>query len=150
MQLHSPAFRHMGSIPSEYSCDGKGISPELLIKEVPSSAKSLVLIMDDPDVPSSVRKDCMWDHWVVFNIPPTTERISKNSMPQGIMGKNTSGDLCYQGPCPPDREHRYFFKHYALDCELDLSEGASKKQVEQAMQGHILTQAEIIGKYKRI
>lgn len=150
MKLQSPAFSHMGSIPQEYSCDGLDISPELFLEDIPSHAKSLVLIMDDPDVPSSVRKDCMWDHWVVFNIPPSITHIPKNSMPQGIMGKNTSGKLCYQGPCPPDREHRYFFKIYALDCKLNLSEGASKQQVEQSMQGHILAQAELIGKYKRI
>ena len=150
MQLLSSAFNHLGSIPLEYSCDGSDINPELIIKEVPSHTKSLVLIMDDPDVPASVRKDCMWDHWVVFNIPPTTTHIPKDSMPQGIIGKNTGGTLCYQGPCPPDREHRYFFKLYALDCELDLSEGASKKQVEKAMQGHVIAQTELIGKYKRI
>lgn len=150
MQLLSSAFKHMGSIPLKYSCDGSGINPELIIKEVPPHAKSLVLIMDDPDVPASVRKDCMWDHWIVFNIPPTTTHIPENSIPQGIICKNTGGGLCYQGPCPPDREHRYFFKLYALDCELDLSEGASKSQVEKAMQGHIIAQTELMGKYKRI
>ena len=150
MQLLSSDFNHMGSIPLEYSCDGSDINPELIIKEVPSHAKSLALIMDDPDVPSSVHKDCMWDHWVVFNIPPTTTHILKDSMPQGIIGKNTDGTLCYQGSCPPDREHRYFFKLYALDCELDLPEGASKKQVEKAMQGHVIAQTELVGKYKRI
>jgi Raf kinase inhibitor-like YbhB/YbcL family protein len=150
MQLQSSAFKHEGLIPAEYSCDGDGVSPELIIKNVPSHAKSLVLIMDDPDVPVSVRKDRCWDHWVVFNIPPNTTHIPKDSIPQGTLGKNTSGTLCYQGPCPPDREHRYFFKLYALDCKLDLSEGASKSQVEQAIQGHILEKAELMGKYKRI
>ncbi|QZA58186.1 YbhB/YbcL family Raf kinase inhibitor-like protein [Candidatus Rhabdochlamydia porcellionis] len=150
MQLLSSAFNHMGSIPLEYSCDGNNINPELVIKEVPSHAKSLVLIMDDPDVPSSVCKDCMWDHWVVFNIPPTTTYIPKDGIPQGSIGKNTDGTLCYQGPCPPNGEHRYFFKLYALDCELDLSEGANKKQVEKAMQGHIIAHTELVGKYKRI
>lgn len=150
MQLRSSAFKHEGSIPSEYSCDGDNVNPELIIKGVPPHAKSLVLIMDDPDVPASVRKECYWDHWVIFNIPPDTAYIPKNSVPQGVLGKNTNGKMCYQGPCPPDREHRYFFKLYALDCKLDLSEGASKKQVEQAIQGHILAQAELMGKYKRI
>lgn len=149
MQLHSPAFQHGGSIPREYSCDGDDINPELIIKDVPSHTKSLVLIMDDPDVPASVRKECYWDHWVVFNIPSTITHILKNSTPQGTMGKNTSGTLCYQGPCPPDREHRYFFTLYALDCKLDLLEGASKKQVEKEMQGHVLAKAELMGKYKR-
>lgn len=150
MQIQSSAFSHMESIPAEYSCDGRNISPELFITDIPAHAKSLVLIMDDPDVPRSIRKDCMWDHWVVFNIPPHTTHIPKNSMPQGIKGKNTDGTLGYQGPCPPDREHRYFFKIYALDCMLALLEGSSKKQVEQSMQGHVLVQAELIGKYKRI
>jgi Raf kinase inhibitor-like YbhB/YbcL family protein len=149
MQLSSPAFKNKDKIPSQYTCDGTNINPELLISHVPSEAKSLVLIVDDPDVPPSVRKDRMWDHWVIFNIPPQTTHIAEDSQPQGIPGQNTDGELNYQGPCPPDREHRYFFKLYALDMLLDLPKGATKKQVEEAMEGHILAQTELMGRYER-
>jgi hypothetical protein len=136
-------------IPSKHTCDAQDISPELHISDVPSPAKSLVLIMDDPDVPVSVRKDQMWDHWVVFNIPPHTTHIPENTQPPGTPGKNTDGGLNYQGPCPPDREHRYFFKLYALDTPLDLPAGSTKKQVEDAMRGHILAHTELMGLYER-
>lgn len=149
MELKSSAFTEGGKIPRQFSCDGKGMSPELLISGVPAGAKCLVLIMDDPDVPPSVRKERMWDHWVVFNIPPETKRIPENTEPPGILGKNTQGDLGYQGPCPPDREHRYFFKLYALDCTLDLAEGAMKGEVERAMEGHILAETQLMGRYCR-
>jgi Raf kinase inhibitor-like YbhB/YbcL family protein len=96
-----------------------------------------------------VRKDRMWDHWVQFNIPPTTLRIPEKGEVPGISGKNTSEKLGYQGPCPPDREHRYVFTLYALDKTLSLNEGSSKKEVEAAMQGHILAKTELIGRYER-
>ncbi|MBS0621274.1 MAG: YbhB/YbcL family Raf kinase inhibitor-like protein [Verrucomicrobia bacterium] len=149
MQLTSPAFTSQGKIPSLYTCDGKDINPELHIAEVPKDAKSLVLLMDDPDVPKSVRADQMWDHWVLFNLPPTTTRIPENASPNGISGRNTGGSLGYQGPCPPDREHRYFFKLYALDCTLSLPPGSTKKEVLHAMEGHILAEAHLMGKYER-
>ncbi|MES2121427.1 MAG: YbhB/YbcL family Raf kinase inhibitor-like protein [Chlamydiota bacterium] len=150
MELKSSAFTPSGKIPAKFSCDGENISPELLISGVPAEAKSLVLIMDDPDVPESVRQERMWDHWVVFNIPPETKRIPENTEPPGVGGKNTGGDLGYQGPCPPDREHRYFFKLYALDCKLDLAQGATKKEVEQAMEDHVLAETQLMGRYKRL
>ncbi|HEY2810121.1 MAG TPA: YbhB/YbcL family Raf kinase inhibitor-like protein [Rhabdochlamydiaceae bacterium] len=149
MQFSSSAFKDGETIPSLYTCDGNNNNPELFIKGVPPQAKSLVLIMDDPDVPESVRKDRMWDHWVVFNIPPDTTHIPANSQPPGIPGRNTEGGLSYQGPCPPDREHRYFFKLYALDTLLALPKGATKHQVETAMQGHILQQSTFLGRYQR-
>lgn len=149
MMLSSPAFEQGKKIPSRYTCDGNNTNPELLISQIPPHAKSLVLIMDDPDVPPSVRKDQMWDHWVVFNIPPETSRIEEDSQPPGIAGRNTEGGLEYQGPCPPDRQHRYFFKLYALDTLLSLPEGATKKQLEAAMHNHILAQAELMGIYER-
>jgi Raf kinase inhibitor-like YbhB/YbcL family protein len=149
MQLSSPSFKNKDKIPSKYTCDGRNINPELFISHVPASAQCLVLIMDDPDVPPSVRADKMWDHWVVFNIPPQTTHIAENSQPPGVSGSNTEGELNYQGPCPPDREHRYFFKLYALDTLLSLPQGASKKEVEAAMQGHILAQTELMGRYER-
>lgn len=149
MKLTSPSFKQGQSIPARHTCDAQDISPELHISDVPAAAKSLVLIMDDPDVPASVRKEQMWDHWVVFNIPPHTTRIPENTQPPGTPGKNTGGDLDYQGPCPPDREHRYFFKLYALDTHLDLPAGSTKSQVEAAMRGHILAHTELVGLYDR-
>jgi Raf kinase inhibitor-like YbhB/YbcL family protein len=149
MHLTSSAFKNGEKISSKYTCDGIDVNPELTLSEVPAHAKSLVLILDDPDVPSSVRPDNMWDHWVVFNIPPHIAHIPENSQPQGVYGKNSWGKLIYQGPCPPDREHRYFFKLYALDILLSLHLGATKKEVEAAMHGHILAQTELMGRYER-
>ncbi|MBI2810782.1 MAG: YbhB/YbcL family Raf kinase inhibitor-like protein [Candidatus Melainabacteria bacterium] len=149
MNLTSPAFKEGGKIPTQYTCQGQNTNPELEISGVPSNAKSLVLILDDPDVPAFVRKEKMWDHWVVFNIPPSTTKISASSQPPGTLGKNTSGKLAYEGPCPPDREHRYFFKLYALDVILPISKGATKADVEKAMQGHILSQAQLMGRYTK-
>lgn len=149
MQMTSPAFSEGGKIPSKFTCEGENINPELHLSGIPSSAKALVLIIDDPDVPAFVREDKMYDHWVVFNIPPSTTKIPENSQPSGIPGKNTGGGLTYVGPCPPDREHRYFFKLYALDEELNLSKGASKNEVEKAMQGHILAQTQLMGRYEK-
>ena len=153
MKLTSSAFKDGGKIPSKYTCDGSNISPPLEISDVPKNAKSLVLIMDDPDIPSFVKEKFkieMWDHWIVFNILPGTKEIPEGKNPKGVLGKNTGGKLAYGSPCPPDREHRYFFKLYALDSELNLPAGSTKTQIEQAMQGHILAQATLIGKYKRI
>src|SRR5579872_3344762 len=119
MKLTSPAFQEGEIIPSVYTCEGKHINPPLEISGQPPNAKSLVLIMDDPDVPASVRPERMYDHWVVFNMPPSTHRIAESATPPGIQGRNTDGTDKYFGPCPPDREHRYFFKLYALDKMLD-------------------------------
>ncbi len=149
MKLSSTAFEQGGKIPSKYTCDAEGINPPLQISDVPAHAKTLALIMDDPDVPEFIRKDRLYVHWVVFNMPPSVHTIAENTVPPGISGKNTGGKLGYQGPCPPDREHRYFFKIYALDGFLDLQEGASKADVEKAMNGRILAQAELMGKYER-
>ncbi|MDO8752063.1 MAG: YbhB/YbcL family Raf kinase inhibitor-like protein, partial [Candidatus Wolfebacteria bacterium] len=110
MKLTSSAFLHNGKIPAKYTCDGEDMNPPLAISGIPEGAKSLVLIMDDPDVPKNLRADGMWVHWVVFNIPPDVKDIAEGVEPAGVHGKGTSGDLAYQGPCPPDREHRYFFK----------------------------------------
>lgn len=150
MKLTSPAFEHEGKIPAKYTCDGENINPPLKIADVPSGAKSLVLIMDDPDVPKYLRKDGMWDHWVVFNIPPGVREIKEGEEPQGTHGIGTGSNLNYMGPCPPDREHRYFFKLYALDTELNLPEKATKQQIEKAMEGHILAETQLMGRYKRL
>ncbi len=149
MQLKSPAFLPGGKIPSLYTCNGKDVRPELQISGVPSEAKSLVLIMDDPDVPSFVRQDRMWVHFVLFNIPPKTTHLPSEGALPGVLGVNTGGSLGYQGPCPPDREHRYFFKLYALDILLDLSEGASKEDLQSAMQGHVIASTELMGRYEQ-
>ena len=145
MKLTSSAFTNNGKIPSKYTCDGNNINPELIISNVPKNAKSLVLIMDDPDAPIG-----NWDHWVVFNIPVTTNVINEDSEAQGVAGKNSWKKTGYGGPCPPDREHRYFFKLYALDTSLNLEEGATKKEVENAIKNHILEKNELVGRYERI
>jgi Raf kinase inhibitor-like YbhB/YbcL family protein len=149
MKLTSPAFQEGGIIPSLYTCEGKNINPPLHFSEVPPQARSLVLICDDPDVPKTLRSDGLYIHWVVFNIPPHTTQIAENSTPPGRQGKSTNGKNQYVGPCPPDREHRYFFKLFALDILLDLSGEVSKKEVEKAMDGHILSQCQLIGRYEK-
>lgn len=149
MKMTSSAFKNGGKIPSLYTCDGEEFSPPLNFHDVPKNAVSLVLIMDDPDVPPQVRNDGMWVHWVVFNIPPHFHQVMENTAPPGTLGSGTER-LGYQGPCPPDREHRYFFKLYALDSMLPLIEGATKEEVEKAMEGHILAQADYVGLYERL
>jgi Raf kinase inhibitor-like YbhB/YbcL family protein len=149
MKISSPKFSDRGIIPSLYTCEGKNIHPPLVFSDVPTHAKSLVLIMDDPDVPKSLRPDGMYDHWIVFNMAPTTHGINEQGTVPGLQGKNTAGSNRYTGPCPPDREHRYFFKLYALDAMLDLDVGATKPEVEQAMEGHILKEAHMIGLYEK-
>jgi Raf kinase inhibitor-like YbhB/YbcL family protein len=149
MELRSNTFLPGGKIPSRYTCEGAGAHPHLSWNHVPDETKSFVLIMDDPDVPSFVRKDCMYDHWVLFNIPKEVRVIEEGQSPPGIYGKNTSGANGYIGPCPPDREHRYFFKLYALDTLLKLPLGSSKKEVEKAMEGHILGKGELMGRYEK-
>lgn len=149
MKLKSSAFKEGGIIPSLYTCEGKNINPPLEISGVPQNAKSLVLIIDDPDVPRTLRADGMYDHWIVFNIPITTDTIDEHANAPGVQGKSTNGQNRYTGPCPPDREHRYFFKLYALDKMLDLSAGSTKKEVEKAMQGHILAECHLMGRYEK-
>ena len=145
LTLSSTAFEHMATIPAIYTCDGENINPPFQISGVPENAESLVLIMDDPDAPMGT-----WDHWIKFNIPKATTMIAEAEEPDGVSGVGTGGNLKYQGPCPPDREHRYFFKLYAIDTILDLKEGASKEDVEDAMEGHILARTELIGLYDRV
>jgi len=142
MRIKSPAFENNKMIPADYTCDGKDVNPALFLEETPSNAKSLALIVDDPDAPGG-----MWVHWVVFDIPVTTS-IKENSIP-GKQGINDFRRGNYGGPCPPFGTHRYFFKIYALDKELALNEGISKKDLEKAMLGHVLGKAELIGLYKR-
>lgn len=150
MKLVSPVFAYGEKIPKKYTCFGENINPPLVISDVPAGAKSLVLIMDDPDVPKELRPDGMWDHWVIFDMPPTITEIKQGQEPQGLHGVGTGGNTNYFGCCPPDKEHRYFFKVYALDVKLGLPEGVAKKDVEKAMEGHILAKAELIGRFENI
>jgi len=147
MRLTSPAFENQQAMDSVYTCDGQDINPPLHISDVPTEAKSLALIMDDPDALRPAGK--VWDHWIVWNIPVSTTDIPEGQEPRGVHGLGTSDNLDYHGPCPPDGEHRYFFKLYALDVELDLDEGAGKDEVEESMDGHILAYTELIGLYNR-
>ena len=149
MKLASPAFENEGKIPSKHTCDGENTNPPLLITEVPSGAKTLVLIMDDPDVPRDIREEGMWDHWIVFNIPPDQTEIREGQEPRGQHGLGTGENTDYFGPCPPDGEHRYFFKLYALDCALDIPEKSTKPEVAEAMTGHVLDTAVLMGRYER-
>ncbi len=144
MKLTSDAFENKGDIPSDYTCDASDISPQLSIEDVPENAKSFALIMDDPDAPMGT-----FVHWVVWNIPTDTREIPKSTEPNGIQGKTDFGKQGYGGPCPPSGTHRYFFKLYALDTELDLPEGSTKEDLEAAMQGHILEETQLMGNYKR-
>ncbi len=133
-------------ILQKYGRDFENVNPPLRIEDVPEGAVSLVLTMDDPDVPETAGVP-VWDHWVAFNIPPTVSEISEDWNVQGIRGKGTRGELEYAGPRPPDREHRYFFTVYALDSTLDLPEGATKAECITAMSGHILEKAELMGRF---
>ncbi len=142
MKLTSPAFNHNESIPKKYTCQGEDINPPLNIDGVPDGTKSLALIIDDPDAPMKT-----WVHWVVFNIP-VQNKIDENSIP-GKQGYNDFRKKGYGGPCPPSGTHRYFHKLYALDTVLNLNEGITKKELELAMQGHILAKTELIGLYKK-
>ncbi len=143
LELSSPAFKNNQYLPAKFSCEGQDINPALAIEGIPPQAKSLALIVDDPDAPIGT-----WVHWVVFDIP-LLSLIGENSIP-GKQGVNTAGNKNYHGPCPPSGTHRYFFKLYALDTRLNLKEGISKGQLEKAMQGHILAQAQLVGLYKKI
>lgn len=148
LKLTSPVFENNGKIQSKYTCDGQEVNPPLKIEGVPTGTKSLVLIVDDPDAVKPAGK--VWDHWIVWNIKPDTKEIKENSIPsESVQGKNGSGKNQYQGPCPPDAEHRYFFKLYALDTILNLKEGATKADVENTMTNHIMQKAELIGLYIR-
>ena len=139
-------FENGGKIPSKYTCDGENVNPPLTISDVPEGTKSLVLIFDDPDALKPAGH--VWDHWIVWNIKPDIGTIEENSVP-GIEGMNSFGRKTHGGPCPPDGEHKYMFKVYALDIELTLSTESEKADVEHAMQTHILDHAVLSGVYTR-
>ncbi len=142
LEVRSPAFGNNERIPKRYTCDGEDVNPPLEILGVPEGTQSIVLIMDDPDAPGGT-----WDHWVVWNISPDT-KIRENSSP-GIVGVNSWGQNSYGGPCPPSGTHRYFFRAYALDTKLDIPSSSRKRDVEEAMRGHVLAKGELVGLYSR-
>ena len=150
MEIKSTAFEDNGMIPRLYTCDGKNISPPISWKSIPENTQSLALICDDPDAPAGT-----WVHWVIYNIRPTPQELPAKVLIQGVtpfgakQGINDFGKIGYGGPCPPSGTHRYFFKLYALDTKLDLKSGATKDQLLSAIEGHILAQAELVGKYKK-
>jgi Raf kinase inhibitor-like YbhB/YbcL family protein len=151
LELKSAAFRDGAAIPQKFTCDGGDSSPALNWSDPPAGTKSFVLIVDDPDAPMGT-----WVHWVVFNLPSEARGLPE-AVPRGdeikgggSQGRNDFPQLGYGGPCPPPgKPHRYFFKLYALDTQLNLTLGATKNDVERAMQGHVLAKAQIIGHYQR-
>jgi Raf kinase inhibitor-like YbhB/YbcL family protein len=150
MELKSSAFQQGASIPTKYTCDGEDISPPLNWSEPPAGTKSFALVSDDPDAPVGT-----WVHWVTWNIPANARALDENqpkaaSLPNGAkQGTTDFRRVGYGGPCPPSGTHRYFFKLYALDTTLTLPSSATKRDLEKAMQGHVLGQAELMAKYRR-
>ena len=154
LMISSTAFAQNGDIPSQYTCEGEDISPPLSWSGVPASSRSLALIVDDPDAPDPAAPRMTWVHWVLYNIPPESQSIGEattsSSLPTGsLQGINDWKRTGYGGPCPPIGRHRYFFKLYALDSPLPDLNRPTKAQLEQAMRGHILGQAELIGTYQK-
>jgi Raf kinase inhibitor-like YbhB/YbcL family protein len=144
VQITSSEFNDGGTIPVRFTCDGEDLSPPLAWTGLPTGTQSLALVVDDPDAPVGT-----WVHWVIFNLPADT-----NSLPEGVSGLGTGGlnswrRLGYGGPCPPSGTHRYYFKLYALDSMLSLPQGASKGDLEKAMQGHVIAQGQLMGTYSR-
>ncbi len=151
MKITSTAFPENGEIPSQFTCDGSNKQVPLTFEAVPSEAKSLALIIDDPDVPKDKFPSGVFDHLVAFNIPPKSTGVKEtDERIPGTYGSNSSGQSAYTGPCPPDKEHRYFFKLFALDTQLALKKGATKAELLEAMEGHVIATAELVGRYNRI
>ena len=150
INITSSAFEDGGLIPAKYTCDGADVSPPLQWDAVPQGTRSIALICDDPDAPMGT-----WVHWVLFNLPSDAKELAENipseeTLPNGArQGVSDFGRIGYGGPCPPSGTHRYFFKIYALDTEIGLEAGADKRQLLKTMEGHILEQGRLIGKYKR-
>jgi Raf kinase inhibitor-like YbhB/YbcL family protein len=150
IKITSSTFEDGGMIPAKYTCDGADVSPPLQWDTVPEGTRSIALICDDPDAPMGT-----WVHWVLFNLHAETNELAEDIpadkiLPDGAkQGVSDFGRIGYGGPCPPSGTHRYFFKIYALDTELGLEAGANKRQLLKAMEGHILAQGQLIGKYKR-
>lgn len=145
MAVTSPAFANNGEIPAKYGCSGSNISPPLAIAGVPPGTKALALVVEDPDAPRG-----LFTHWVVWNIPPSSATVNEGQPPAaGVEGKNSYGNAGYGTPCPPSGEHRYFFNVYALDGVLNLPPSTGRQQLEAAMKGHIVAQAQLVGRYRK-
>jgi hypothetical protein len=154
LKITSSAFQPNGSIPSQYTCEGKDISPPLTWSAAPGNAKSFALIVDDPDAPDPAKPQRVYVHWVLHNIPATAtgipENASKSGLPKGaVQGKNDWGKAEYGGPCPPIGRHRYFFKLYALDTALTGLSSPTKADLERAMKGHVVDSGELVGTYQK-
>lgn len=151
MQLTSSSFEQGGAIPAQFTCEGKDISPELDWKDAPRETKSLALILHDPDAPIANG----FTHWVLYDIPPSVHQIEVNRPREpkiagfGVQGKNDAGKIGYLGPCPPSGTHRYFFRLYALRSALALDPGATRQDVEAAIEGHVIEEAELMGTYRK-
>jgi Raf kinase inhibitor-like YbhB/YbcL family protein len=153
--INSPAFSHQETMPMQYTCEGDDHSPPLSWQGVPEQAKSLVLIVDDPDAPDPEAPKMTYVHWVLYNLPPNTtglpEGVSSTQLPPGtVQGLNDWNRLGYGGPCPPIGRHRYFFKLYALDSVLPIIQQPTKAEIEKAMEGHIISKVEIMGTYQKV
>jgi Raf kinase inhibitor-like YbhB/YbcL family protein len=145
MKISSPDFNEGGSIPSQFTCTGANVNPSLRISGVPAGAKSLVLIVDDPDAPSGT-----WTHWLIWNLKPDLQEIASKSVPAGaVQGANDFHKSSYGGPCPPSGTHRYFFRLLALDTVLELPAGSNRKALDRAMSGHVAASAVYMGKYAK-
>ena len=144
MKASSSAFENGGKIPSEFTCDGQDLSPPLSIIDVPKEAKTIAIIMDDPDAPMGT-----FTHWLVWNIPSHKTQFAKGEKLDFVQGRTSFGTTEYGGPCPPSGTHRYFFKIYALDTKLDLKQGSSVKDLEKAIRVHVLAESVLMGKYSR-
>ena len=146
MRITSPAFDNNGSIPAKFTCDGAGMNPALQFSGVPATAQSLALIVEDPDVPKNLKADGLFEHWLMWDIAPDSKGFAEGA---GKGGVNETGSAGFMGPCPPDREHRYFFRLFALDVALTGAKITTKADLDKAMAGHVIGQAELVGLYKR-
>ena len=150
IKVTSTAFEEGGMIPKQYTCDGTDVSPPLAWTSVPEGTKTIALICDDPDAPMGT-----WVHWVLFNLPADVKELPENVQPQksletgAMQGTNDFRKIGYGGPCPPGGTHRYYFKLYALDSELNLQAGATKRELLKTMKGHILAEGQLMGRYRR-
>ena len=150
LTIKSSAFEEGGMIPSKYTCDGDDVSPPLSWEGIPEGTKSIALICDDPDAPMGT-----WVHWVLFNLPPDAKGLPEAVPPVAELengarqGTNDFRRLGYGGPCPPGGTHQYYFKLYALDTVLELHSGATKADLLKAMEGHVLSEGQLMGRYSR-
>ncbi len=155
MKLSSPSFENQGNIPEKFTCDGENISPALEWFGAPEGSETFVLVVDDPDAPDPANPRMTWVHWVLYNIPAVVgslpEGVEDSDLPKGtLQGRNDWNKTGYGGPCPPIGQHRYFHKLYALDTALSDLGQPTKEKLEKAMDGHVLSQAELIGLYQRV